>query len=92
MEDLLFTRQKDWSGKGNAEEFFIDYAEELGLNIDQFKTDMHSQEAKDKVNADYASGIQAGVNSTPTFFLNGERLDTTGTKTYEDFKNKVLGQ
>lgn len=92
MEELLFTRQEDWSAKGDVEEFFIEYAGELGLNTDQFKSDMHSQEAKDKVNADYASGIQARVSSTPTFFLNGEKVDTASIRTYEDFKNKILGE
>ena len=92
MQDKLFTNQKDWAEKGNAEEFFVDYAEEFGLNTDQFKTDLHSQDAKDKVNADYASGIQARISSTPTFFLNGEKVDMTSVKSYEDFKNKILSQ
>lgn len=92
MEDKLFTNQKDWSEKGNAEEFFVGYAQEFGLNTDQFKTDLHSQEAKDKVNADYASGIQARVSSTPSFFLNGEKVDMSAVKTYEDFKKKILGE
>ena len=92
MEDKLFTTQKDWSEKGNAEEFFVGFAQELGLNTDQFKTDMVSPAAKDKVNADYASGVQAGVNSTPTFFLNGKKVDMSSVKTYEDFRTKILGQ
>ena len=53
---------------------------------------MNSQEARDKVNADYTSGIQARVSSTPTFFLNGEKVDMTSVKTYEDFRTKILGQ
>lgn len=92
MEDKLFTTQKDWSEKGNAEEIFVGYAQALGLNTDQFKTDLQSQEVKDKVNADYASGIQAHVSSTPTFFLNGEMIDTSTIKTYDDFRTKVIGK
>lgn len=74
MHDLLFERQEAWATLGNPDETFMSYADELALNREQFTTDYNSQELKDKVNNDYNSGVRVGVNSTPTFFLNGEKV------------------
>jgi len=39
------------------------------------------------VSADYDSGISAGVNSTPTFFLNGKQI--INPKSYDEFKDLI---
>jgi protein-disulfide isomerase len=75
MHDLLFERQSDWSRLTNPRDVFTTYAEELGLNTEQFRTDLDSKEVKNRVNADYRSGLSAGVQGTPSFFLNGEPLE-----------------
>ncbi len=85
MHDLLFENQKEWSGEKKAEELFKRYAVSLNLNVEQFGTDIDSQEIKDKVNNDYRSGVSFGINATPTFFLNGEKLQNP--RTYEEFKS-----
>lgn len=75
MHDLLFERQSDWSRLANPRDVFATYAEELGLNVEQFRTDMDSKETKARVNADVRSGLGAGIQGTPTFYLNGEPLE-----------------
>lgn len=82
MHDMLFNRQEIWSTESNPDELFVSYAQELGLDIDQFTQDYQSEEAKNKVNTDYNSGVRAGVNSTPSFYLNGQKI-TAGSA--EDF-------
>ena len=74
MHDLLFDRQEEWSGNVAARKGFIGYAQELGLNVEQFKADMDSGAVKNKIDADYASSVAAGVQGTPSFFMNGQRL------------------
>lgn len=74
MHDVIFERQEEWSNERNAEELFLRYADELGLNVEQLRNDMDSKEVRGKVTADARSGARAGVNATPTFFLNGEKL------------------
>lgn len=76
MHDLLYAKQKEWSGK-TAEDrgLFEKYATELGLNLDQFKADVASDELRTKVEEQKASGEDLNVRGTPTFFLNGEQLD-----------------
>lgn len=88
MHDIIFDSQKDWKDRRNADEIFINYAQTLNLNIDQFKTDFASKEIRKKVEGAYQNGIGLGLNSTPTFFLNGKKL--ANPRNYEDFRNIII--
>ncbi|MBT3418822.1 MAG: thioredoxin domain-containing protein [Candidatus Magasanikbacteria bacterium] len=74
MHDMLFERQRSWSGAVDPRELFISYGEELGLNRDTFIKDMDARSSRQKVDKDFQGGTALGVNSTPTFFLNGEKI------------------
>lgn len=74
MHELLFKHQNDWSESTTAESIFEGYAKELNLDIAKFKIDRDSQETKDKVAHDRATGLKSGVNSTPSFYLNGKKI------------------
>lgn len=50
------------------------YADVVGLNSESFKACYKSRAHSDIIRADMAEGDKRGVNSTPTFFLNGEAL------------------
>lgn len=89
MHDLLFQNQSAWSEEKNASVIFAKYASDLGLDIEQFKNDLTSNEIKNKIESDYKSGIKAGVNSTPSFFLNGKKMEQNQTRNYDDFKNAI---
>ena len=84
MHDLLFERQSDWSRKPTPKATFISYAEELGLNKEQFENDMALDEIEKAINVDFEAGLKSGVNATPTFFLNGVKIENPTS--YEDFK------
>jgi len=49
------------------------YAEEVGLDVERFLTDMRSHRYADRVLQDVASADESGVSGTPTFFVNGRR-------------------
>ncbi|MTI87752.1 MAG: hypothetical protein FH748_07270 [Balneolaceae bacterium] len=87
MHELLFNGQPQWS-RGNAEGIFIGYAKSLDLNVEQFRSDMNSAEMQRIVMADRREGIQLQVSSTPTFFVNGEKLKKN-PPTYPAFKKMV---
>lgn len=87
MHDMIFENQKDWEKENNAKEIFANYAKELGLNAEQFKQDLDSKEVKNKVDSDYQSGIEAKVNHTPTFFVNGKEIQNP--RSYEEFKKII---
>jgi len=88
MHNLIFENQNEWKDKRKSDEVFINYAQKLDLNIEQFKTDFNSKEIKEKVENAYRNAIKLGLNSTPTFFLNGKKI--TNPRNYEDFRNIIL--
>ena len=87
MYDLIFANQNKWTGLKDVEETFMGYAESLGLNMEQFKKDYDSDEVKDEVDRDNESGFANKVNATPTFYLNGVRIQP---RSYEDFESQIL--
>jgi protein-disulfide isomerase len=49
------------------------YAEQLGLDVERFRRDLHAHEHADRVLVDVAGADESGVSGTPTFFINGRR-------------------
>ncbi|HLD25655.1 MAG TPA: thioredoxin domain-containing protein [Candidatus Andersenbacteria bacterium] len=88
MHNILFERQSDWAGKSDAREKFMGYAAELGLNAEQFARDIDAGEVREAVEDDYHSGVAAGVNATPTFYLNGAELG--GFRTLDEFRERIV--
>ncbi|MBI5400616.1 MAG: thioredoxin domain-containing protein [Candidatus Yonathbacteria bacterium] len=72
MADLIFKNQSDWSESISAQIIFEGYAQKIGLNIAQFKTDMKSDAVKARVERDRKSGQLSNIDHTPTFFINGK--------------------
>lgn len=87
MHEMLFAGQEQWS-RGNAEAIFLGYARSLGLDMEQFSKDLNSAAMQRIVVADKREGRQLGVNSTPTIFINGIKLENN-PRYYEDFKAKI---
>ena len=75
MYDVLYQEQVFWSYAPNTRELFESYAGTLGLNLDQFKKDMDSEKAKERVDSDHARGDSLGVKLTPTLFINNQPLE-----------------
>lgn len=75
MHDMLFTRQSQWSSSSDASSIFETYAQELNINVDQFKNDVASQEVFDVISQQMDSGNQLGLSSTPSLLLNGEKIE-----------------
>ena len=88
MHDLIFQNQSDWSEDKNAAVIFAKYAQDLQLDLAKFQTDIADEEIKAKIENDYKSGVKAGVNSTPSFFLNGKKINNP--RNYDEFKNAIL--
>lgn len=86
--NILFEKQADWENLSNPQDKFTQYAKDLKLDTDQFKKDMNSQEVKDRVQKDMTDGNALGVDSTPTFFLNGKKLENLTT--FDQFKQALL--
>ncbi len=85
MHDLLYENQDTWSQSSNPTAMMENYAQQLGLNLDQFKTDMNSSGVADVINADVKAGQAIKANSTPTFVLNNRKIEQN-PRSIEDFK------
>lgn len=93
MHDTLYDNQ-DPNGKSGwvassdpLNNYFVNFAKQIGLNVDQFKTDFASDKVNAIVNADLGAANKLGLTGTPTFFLDGKQVQINNT--VADFQ-KVL--
>jgi len=75
MHDTLYREQSSWSKAPDVRGLFESYAGTLGLNMDQFKKDMDSDRAKERVDSDHTLGDSLGVKVTPTLFINNRPVE-----------------
>ncbi len=75
MHDVLYREQAFWSYAPNARGLFESYAGTIGLNLDQFRKDIDSEKAKERLDSDHARGDSLGVKLTPTIFINNQPVD-----------------
>ena len=68
MHDLLLDHQGALTGRD-----LLDYAAQIGLDIERFKADMRAHTGAGHVAEDVDSADLSGVSGTPTFFVNGMR-------------------
>ena len=69
MHDLLFEKQDELQ-RAN----FEDFSKNVGLDLAKFLSDISSKETEAKLAADIAVGISAGVDSTPSIYVNDRRF------------------
>ncbi len=86
FHDVLFEKQKTWSNSSNPNALFTQYAEELGLDMQKFRRQMNASLLADKISDSKAEAKKLNVTATPTFFLNGEKMDLVS---YEDFYQQI---
>jgi len=85
--DLLFRQQNDWVIK-NTTETLTRIGKQAGLSQQEVEDCLKDQKLLDKIAADqkYANDVLK-VNSTPTFFINGEVVK--GETSFEEFSKKL---
>ena len=70
--DMLFA---NWTGE-NVGSFtdkrLVAFAQDLGLNMNEFNTCFQNNTYKDQINKDLAEGQAAGVTGTPSIFVDGK--------------------
>ncbi|HTR40715.1 MAG TPA: DsbA family protein [Pseudomonadales bacterium] len=78
MHDALYENQQALEDEDLAQ-----YAADLGLDAERLIREVQSRQHEVRVKEDFKGGMHAGVNGTPTFFINGERYD--GPRDVESF-------
>ncbi|MET4312297.1 DsbA family protein [Bradyrhizobium barranii] len=87
VTDMLFRQQNDWVLK-NTTETLTRIGKQAGLTQQQVEACLKDQALLDKIAADqkYASDVLK-VDSTPTFFINGEKIK--GEASFDEFAKKI---
>ena len=84
----LFDNQTTWGHKQEPQTaLFEDYAKKIGLDVDKFRADVADPATEKRIVTDAEDGQAAGVDSTPTFFINGEKF--TGEYSYAGLKGAI---
>ena len=85
--DLLFRQQNDWVVK-NTTDTLTRFGKQAGLSQQAVEDCLRNQALMDKVTADQKyAGEVLKVDSTPTFFVNGEKIK--GETSFEEFDKKI---
>ncbi len=95
MHDLIFDNQQRWRGAATrvARNAFESYGEELGLDVERLREDATSDAVIAKIEAQRIDAVGAGAVATPTFFINGERVETgNNPQSYDDFVEIITGE
>lgn len=88
MHNLLFENQKHWSSSINPTPIFEGYAKKIGLDMEQFRKDLNAAATQKAVMEEKQEGVNKGVNSTPTFFIDGKEVSPL-PRTYEEFEKII---
>ena len=82
MHESLFANQDTLDDESLAE-----YAAALGLDVTRVLQEIVSNAHTHRIREDFRSGVRAGVNGTPCFFINGQRYD--GARSLEPLLDAV---
>ena len=72
MHKALYTNQDIWSTMATPMDAFVEMAKQLNLDVEKFKQDVQANKFADIITKDRNDGIALGINSTPSFFINGK--------------------
>jgi len=86
MHATLFERQQEWAGTEDAAAAFRGYAEELGLDLAAYDEAVADPATLERIQADADAGIALGVQSTPTFFVDGDMVEL---QRYDDVETAI---
>lgn len=93
MYQKMYETQSTW---GEAQEpkddLFRTFAEEIGLDLEQYDADYASDEVLERVRKDVADGEELGIRGTPTFYVDGELFEPQSVQDFNDVLDEALGE
>lgn len=88
MHDYLYKNQPSESDTSMyTTDNLTQIAGTLGMSTDQFRTCLDTKKYDKNVSDDFAAGQKAGVNATPTFYIDGNQL--VGAQPYSAFQTLI---
>lgn len=87
MYKKMYETQEQWSEQQvPKDDVFRGFAQDLGLDMAKWDKDYNDPATLERIKADVADGQALGVQGTPTFFLNGEKIEP---KSADDFTKAI---
>ncbi|MFA6963848.1 MAG: thioredoxin domain-containing protein [Patescibacteria group bacterium] len=89
--DILFEKSQA-DGTGLANDDFVQYALQLGMDVNQFSSDAADPKYEQKINSNTADGDKLKITGTPASFMidsKGNIQDLTGNVPYDQLKLKI---
>lgn len=84
MHDKLFETQAEWSHSETSQaKTFAGYAEKLGLDMQQYQSDLKDPALKKRIKQSQADAQDLDVTGTPTFFLDGEKFEPSSVDEFD---------
>ena len=85
--DLLYENQGSKNAGAFSDESLIGFAREAGLDVEQFESSFKGGKYEDVVERVFREAQDAGIQGTPTFFINGRIL--VGAQPLEVFEQMI---
>lgn len=76
MREMLYEKQLDWAEKQDFDDLVFGYAEDLGLERNDFEKVYRSYESERQVKTDNTLASELRLSGTPTFFVEGKQAAT----------------
>lgn len=94
MHDKIYEQQDDWKNASTNDRsgVFRSLAEDIGLDVSKYDTDVASSEIAKKINFDLALGRKDKISGTPSFFLNGKALESNAWGTTDALEAAIVEQ
>jgi protein-disulfide isomerase len=87
MVATLFETQKTWAFGNNPAQALLTVAKQGGMTEEQFNACLSDTKLGGQIDQQAKRGAELGVDSTPTFFINGKKL--SGALSPEDLAKEV---
>ncbi len=78
MHDKIFEGQKQWEQMQDPQSTFNGYAKTIGLDMTKFEADRTSSDVNSVINKDLQDVKALGGDGTPTFAINGKKVENPG--------------
>lgn len=85
MYKRMYDTQETWGEQQDSKaSLFRGFAQELGLDMAAYDKAVAAKATQERVERDRQDGLDLGVEGTPTFFLNGKKLQPSSVQDFRD--------
>ncbi|MFC7327901.1 DsbA family protein [Marinactinospora rubrisoli] len=89
----MYETQAEWGESQDSQtDVFVGFADDLGLDVEEFTATMEDPATLERVRADFEDGVALGVQGTPTIYVNGRQTDSMPSyRVLSDMIDRELG-